>query len=54
MLPLELKLFFLSGAKLFRILSLFVFLYGAITSEVFNRQGVGKFNSIKLCFRDVN
>ena len=54
MFPLELKLFFLSNAKLFCIFSLFVFLYSAITSKVFDCQSVSKFNNIKLCFRDIN
>jgi len=36
-LPLELELLFLGSAKLFRILSLFAFLYSAIASEVFDR-----------------
>ena len=53
-LPLELDLIFLGGAKLFRILSLFAFLYSAIASEVFDHQGVGEFNNIELCFRDVD
>lgn len=51
---LRLAAFSLGSSKLSRYLCVFSFLYSAIASEVFDRQGVGEFNSIELRFRDVD